>query len=283
MTSPIRWTEVARRGGLFALAAVLLAGCGGQVYELRMEETKKYFEFIEKQNVNLGRMWQGSGFTVRPPANYEVMPGPVIKKDRAGKVIDVGPDLRQPDFLGDRQLPGLVAAWKTEYPADAQQPKAPGYIYLLSNYPLFLEKEPNKEQIDKFHGYAVGELCAGLSVPTPPAANWIEERFPRGPDYLEQKIYRSAALKPQPEINGVKYDVTVYLQETKPLQAVLITMTPQGARAPSRGHVAEVPLGERMNLAMATFSNEGKRPVRAKPGAAANPAGGAAPAAKSPF
>lgn len=282
MISSTCWFQVARRGGLFAVAAVWLAGCGGQVYELRMDETKKYFEFIEKQNTNLGRMWQGSGFALRPPVNYEVMAGPVIKKGKDGKVIEVGPDLRQPEFLGERKLPGLVAAWKTEYPGDGQQPKAPGYIYLLSNYELFLEAEPNKDQIEKFHGYAVGELCAGLSVPSPAAANWIEEHFPRGPDYLPEKVYRTAILKPQPEINGVKYDVTIYLQETKPLQAVLITMSPQGARAPTRGHVAEAPLTERINLAMATFSNEGKRPVKAKPAGPGNPAGGAAPTTKPP-
>lgn len=280
MTRPFRQDPTAVLA--FSVAAVLLAGCGGQTYERRLEETKKYFEFIEKQNVNLGRNWSGSGMTFRPPVNYDLMAGPVIKKDAKGKILEIGPDPRQPEFLGDRKLPGLVAAWKAEYPGDGQRPKANGYIYLLSNYEMYLDPDAEKEQIEKFHGYAVGELCGGLRVPTPPAANWVEEKFPRIDSYLAQKAYRSTILKPQPEIDGVKYDVSVYLQGALPVQAVLISMVPTGARAPTRNHVADAALAERMNLAMETFTNEGKKPVKAPQNPAAGGPPGGAPGGAAP-
>ncbi len=261
-------------------AAVLLAlgGCGGRVYEGRLAETSKYFEFIEKQNINLAKSWTGSGMSFRVPAQFKLIPGPKVTKDKQGNVTVEEPDPRQPDFI-DGKFPGIVAAWKADFNVTGQQGTVPGYIYLLSNYDLWLDAD-QKETAEKFHSVAVQQIASQLKTSRPKDEKWVTERFPRSESYIDQKAYTVAVLDPRPEIHDLKHDVTIYLAKSGDIQVVLMSIVPQGILPGRKTHFQDVSPTERMALALETFTSQGQRPKKSAPG---SPASSGTPGARSPF
>jgi len=270
-----------RISGLAAsfVICLLITGCGGRVYEGRVEETKKYFEFIEKQNVNLAKTWTGSGMSFRTPNLFQLMPAPKIVKDKEGKIVSEEEDKRQPEFMEDG-LPGLISAWKSEFAVPNSKDKRTAYLYLLSNYDLWLEAATKKEDAEKFHALAVGRITQGLKTPRPADDKWITERFPRGESYIDQKAFTVASLSPSPEIDGNKYDATIYLAKNGDIQVALLYLMPQNVQPGRLSHFQEVSPNEKMALALETFTTQGKAPTKGKPGA---PAGGGGAPARGPF
>lgn len=254
-------------------AAVL--GCGGRVYEGRLEETRKYFEFIEKQNVNLTPQWAGQGIQFRAPKPFVVMPPPPPpKKPKEGEEPEPPPpDLRQPAFI-EGGLPGLAGAWKADFPLGSGPGSPTGYLYILSNFELFLD-ETRAEDAANFHTVAVSAITGGLKVARPADDKWVTEKYPRGVGYNEQRAFTVAVLNPAPEIDGLKYDGTIYLAKNGEIQVVVLLLIPQGIRPLAKSHPQDVSLSERMVLAMETFVTTGQKPVKPKPGAQSGAGSGA--------
>lgn len=258
-----------------ACLAVAVVGCGGRVYEGRLEETRKYFEFIEKQNVNLTQQWAGQGIQFRAPKPFVVMPPPPPpKKPKEGEEPEPPPpDTRQPEFI-EGGLPGLAGAWKAEFPLGSGPGSPTGYLYILSNFELFLD-EARAEDAANFHTVAVSAITGGLNVARPADDKWVTEKYPRGIGYNEQRAFTVAVLNPVPEIDGLKYDGTIYLAKNGEIQVVVLSLIPQGTRPLAKNHPQDVSLSERMVLAMETFVTTGAKPVKPKPGAPGGSGSGA--------
>src|SRR5579872_6697431 len=88
-----------------SFALVLLAGgCGHDTYEQRIEETRKYFAYLDRLNMYLSNtMWNGQNVKLKVPKQFQLIPAPAKTK---GEETAPDKDPRQPPFV-DSPLPGL--------------------------------------------------------------------------------------------------------------------------------------------------------------------------------
>src|SRR6056297_3108734 len=97
----------------FALCLLMtfLVGCGTELYNQRVAASKELFEYINKLNENLGQAWVQSGVEIRLPKQLVEIPPPKFERNEEGQLVQVGEDLRQPNYMSE-ELPGLIGAWQ---------------------------------------------------------------------------------------------------------------------------------------------------------------------------
>ena len=222
-----------RLGLLFLLAAgsALVAGCGSQTYERRLNETKKYFDYVDQVNSSLGAPWEEWGIKFRAPREFELIdPPPEPEVDENGDPNESFTpqfDPRQPDYV-DLVLPGLVGAWQAAVDvADEDEPRA-AFAYVLSNHYLWLQREtdPSIEPTD-FHFDVLQKIASALGEP-PPADDddrWSEGRFPPGIGYKAQK--RVDLIELGNVIGGVAMNFSIYIYQVNDIQVAVLFVIPQ--------------------------------------------------------
>jgi hypothetical protein len=272
-----------------------LLGCGAEVYERRLNETKQYFNYLDTVNAGLApQAWQGDGITLRVPRQFVLIPPPAPKpKDAPPKslgdepaetpapaetaanadavnteIVETPPeepvDPRQPDYL-ELELPGLIAAWqadvRTETPEGVAEHAA--YLYLMSNGSLWAEGK--SEEAAEFHKDVVQRLVEALGTPIL-EKDWTEERLPTGPDYVERKAFTATRLVPEEPIDGTQMEFSIYLYQKGDTQLALLLVVPRNIDRQEQ-------IDERVKLMLENMAVTGSRPQGpATGGAAAEPA-----------
>ena len=244
------WVRIRNQHGwagvlLCTCACALLAGCGSRDYQGRLDETVKYFAYLEKVNAALSpQAWTEAGIELRAPKQFQLIPPPEIPEatEENGVEISEGPpvnDERQPKYLSGVQLPGMQGAWRATIPADSGEGNLTAHIYVLSNYQRWLDVEDDAtvEPLDFFDDFSQ-QIASGLQVAPPTEEdvwNWQEDWIPpKGkPSYVAKKNYETLTMSQQ--INNVMTDFIMYRYspqnakgEDSGIQMLVLFVIPQG-------------------------------------------------------
>ena len=247
------------------LAFAVLAGCGAEVYESRLNETKKYFAYLDRLNRELSPAWTGSGISYRAPQVFRPIPPPRPEKDAEGNVIEPTSDPRQPEFI-EGELPGLVGTWQAPVKAEAEVEgereivEVPAYLFLLSNYSLWADGDI--EKATGFADTAVRQISGDLIVRIAPEMA-KQTRYPsgtQGTNYVEPRQFTTWDVLPDKEIHGTKYTASVYVYRAGDMQVVLLALLPRNTTSPPL-------LAEKVLLSLETLNVSNQKPRRSEGGA----------------
>ena len=274
-----------RRAACWLLFATtcLLAGCGADVYEQRLANTSRMFQFMEVLDNHLTAPWRESGISLRVPKQFTLIPPPPLAAASEGE--DAAPpeeihDERQPEFLR-APLPGLEAAFRCDLILDSpDQQTQPGFIYVLSNLNLPedppdadapADGEPKASKTAKFYRDFVRQLAGELHIQineaamdelkpdavvavTPSAGSgWDDEKYPTtSENFVTPVPYRILTMIPRETINGAITNFEVHLYEKGEIQVIVLVVFPQGV------HPGEK-LSESLALALGTLSVTGDK------------------------
>jgi hypothetical protein len=92
------------------------------------------------------------------------MPAPTPPKD-PDKDAPPARDPRQPTFA-QLDLPGIQGAWRASLNLAANQGRAAGFLYVLSNYKLIADGEPKEKEAD-FNRDVVETIAKAVNQPAP--------------------------------------------------------------------------------------------------------------------
>lgn len=245
------------------LLLLFVAGCGYAEYETRLNESRKYYAYLENIEKALAPKWivAGGVMDIRVPNQFVPIPAPIPVKDENGTVQEPTIDPRQPDYLNMR-FPGLFGAWVSTFRVSkaggSEDCKA--YIYVLSNYYDLLGK-PSGEAIqfvEDLSEYMRDKLQIEKSDVR------VEMHPKTTPSYQPQKIYDAFSFK-QKEINGTNYTFDVYSRTSGSVIGAVVVVLPEGIEMPQK-------VLERIPMMLESFNFTSTPPQGAPP-----PTGGTVP------
>ncbi len=255
---------------------LLLTGCGLQTYENRLEETKRYYAYLEKIDSNLAPAWkEGPIDELRVPMQFRPIRKPAPVKNEDGELEDDPIDPRQPNYIS-LELPGLLGAWEAPFDIVLDGKKQPrkGYIYVVSNYSMFNSELAG--QAPDFMRTLLGTISDRLSLPPVELSSGEREQYPKlkADAYTAQNTFDAYHFKSDELlVDGVPYTIDVYTNLQKDMQVDVLLVLPVGIDAQAK-MFERVPLMlERLKI------DPKKRPSRA--GGKAAP-GAATPAPAAP-
>jgi len=253
------------RVALLATAALTL-GCGAKTYQERLEESRKYFAYIEKLDANLAKPpFKGGAIEeLRVPLQFQPVAAPPPVKNEKGEVVPPDVDPRQPNYLLI-ELPGLIGTWESAFDITSSEgrEKRKGYIYVLSNAALPLTTPP--EKFADFSRNVVELLAGALRVPTPDPTQAVTESYPRAPAYTvpnKFEVFRFGA--DQANISDAPHTVEVYIYRQGELQFVLVVVLPVGIDSSQK-------ISERIQLMLERLRVSTRRQPAGVPKAAPTP------------
>ena len=262
---------------LMFLALPALAGCGGELYEQRLENTKIVFAHESLLRENLQGEWTDAdyGIALRIPQKFEVLPPPVRPDPAtipAGEEGENAPeeeveviDDRQPKYL-NVELPGLRGAFQARVKAIADnntEVEGEAWIYVMSNQDLADKVEEAKD----FSLGFVKTLAGALQMSAPPPESFETARFPvRAGNFVKPLKYTAVVLKPEDDIAGLPRQFSVYLYENGDVQVVVLFVLPQNVDGSEK-------LSERIPLCLETLKVGPDRVVPKTPGGAVSGGG----------
>jgi len=172
----------------FALCLLMtfLVGCGTELYNQRVAASKELFEYINKLNENLGQAWVQSGVEIRLPKQLVEIPPPKFERNEEGQLVQVGEDLRQPNYMSE-ELPGLIGAWQGMVEADVagEFKQVPAYAYIMSNGIYWAKNEP--EAAMEFSNSVAETVVNGLNLPPYDPTDWVQKQYPPSPGLVPQQ------------------------------------------------------------------------------------------------
>lgn len=252
------------------LLVVLISGCGYAEYEFRLNESKKYYAYLDKIEQSLAPRWASPGnvLELRVPRQFNQIPAPPPPpKDDDGAEQPI--DQRQPDYLKTNfKFPGLFGAWEAPFKVTSREgvEERKGYIYALSNYWEFAGEHAN--DAPEFTNHLKEELAQKLRVAE---SDPRTETYPKVvPAYRPQLTYDVCSFKGK-EIDGVNYSFDVYSRTNGSVIGVIVVVLPEGMDSPQK-------LLERIPLMLETFvvtktppkaGANANQPVQQNPGGAA--------------
>lgn len=257
------------RSRVAMLMMLILSGCGYADYDMRLNETKKYWTYLDTIERLLAGKWTAPEvqMELRVPNMFRVMPPPQrIQRDDG--TFEEQPDLRQPDYLS-LTFPELYGAWEAPFSVlktDGTTEQRKGYIYALCNYwELVGEKSADAGQFLKnFKTYMEEKLQIKASDER------SETQAAGYPAYQPQVLFEVCDFK-QKEIDGVHYNFTVYGKTSGSVIGVIVMVLPEGMDSPQN-------VSKCVPLMLASFGLAKSPPAAAqsRPGAGqAQPTGGA--------
>ncbi len=256
-----------------------LSGCGLQNYEKRLEETKKYYSYLEKIDTNLAPAWKdGPVDELRVPLQFRPIRKPAPVKNAEGETEEVVVDPRQPNYIS-LELPGLLGAWEAPFDIVVDGKKQPrkGYIYVVSNYSLFNSELAS--QAPDFTRTLLGMISDRLSLPPVDLTKGEREQFPKvkADAYTAQNTFDVFRFKSDELlVDGAPYTIDAYTNLQKDLQLNILLVLPVGIDAQAKMFERVPLMFERMKL------DPKKRPARQASRGAAGPGGAATPAPQTP-
>ncbi|MCH9723420.1 MAG: hypothetical protein K0U86_00770 [Planctomycetes bacterium] len=217
---------------LMLSAALSLTGCGSETYEHRLNETAKYFEYVDIRDQALANNWSSPSVKMRAPIEFKQINGPTAapaKDSDEAETVDPEPtqtiDPRQPDYI-DLVLPGLEGAWRVEVPVelDNETKDLPAYLYVLSNH--YLLKEKMMDEALSFHDEVNNQLASTFNQFLN-TEEFKTEKYPKGKGYTDPKSFLVGIFEPETEINGVPYQLRLYLDESGKNKIVVLLVIPK--------------------------------------------------------
>lgn len=259
--------------GALSLAGAF--GCGYDTYELRLKQTKEYYNYLERVEANLAPKWgDGRGILeMRVPRQFvPIPPPPPPVKREDGTDEPPGVDPRQPDYV-NLIFPELLGAWEAPVEvslANGGRETRKAYIYALSNYwTLVGENAVDAPLFTKSLTEMIGAELQETATEEPP------ELHPKPGTYLPSASYNVFRFKPKPitlqvedRRTSVNYIFEVYERQNGDIQCPLVVVLPEGIDPSAK-------INERIPM-MLEYVNPTKTPPRA--GANKAPPAGAAPA-----
>lgn len=287
----------AHRAWLLGLvcAGALLAGCGADLYEQRLANTRLMFAHKDLQNKNLQQLWSDAetGVSLRVPLQFAVMspPAPTEQAAAAGGAAGPArpdakgqggaepaeeegpeeiPDDRQPKYM-NFELPGLRGAFTTHVKYIAENnvlSDGEGFLYVLSNHEL--AEQP--DQAREFSRNFIKSLGETVHVVIE-ANDWKDDSYPSEArskaTFVRPVKYRNVTVTSTEEIAGYARQFSAYLYEQGDIQVIVLFVLPNGIDSSEK-------LTDRIPLSLETLGVAGTQlmlPMRS-----GVPAGGGAPA-----
>ncbi|MBI3863404.1 MAG: hypothetical protein HY290_16055 [Planctomycetia bacterium] len=274
------------RPALLFLAALLLAGCGADLYEERLANTRSMFAHQDQLNQNLQAAW-GDGETrigLRPPTQFVMLPPPAKpapdpaagkgqpgdkkagEETEAEEEVEVIDD-RQPAYM-NIALPGLRGAFRAPliYSADNNATReGEGFLYVLSNH--HLAEQPDKAK--EFERDFIKELSEALHL-TVEAGDWRDERFPLEAKakaaFVKSLPYRNVILTSSEDISGYVREFAAYMYEQGDVQVIVLFVLPKDVETAAK-------LNDRIPLCLETLQVSGDKLMLPSAGAPAGVTG----------
>ncbi|MFK7777940.1 MAG: hypothetical protein QM501_07415 [Gimesia sp.] len=218
---------------------LILNGCGSETYEQRLNETAKYFSYVDIRDQALAKSWSSPTVSLRAPVEFEQINAPnaaPAENSEETEAVDPEPteiiDPRQPDYV-DLELPGLEGAWRVEVPVDQENTTVdlPAYLYVLSNH--YLLKEKLTDEALEFHDEVNNQLASAfehfLNID-----EFTTEKYPQKKGYSVPKSFLVGSFVPETEINGVPYQIQLYLAESGNNKVALLLVVPKNISGGSK-------------------------------------------------
>ncbi|MBD3675892.1 MAG: hypothetical protein HUJ26_20480 [Planctomycetaceae bacterium] len=192
----------------FLMTSVI--GCGTEVYNQRVAATKELFEYINKLDENLGQPWAQSGVEIRMPKQMVEIPAPKFERNEEGQLVQVGEDLRQPNYMSE-ELPGLIGAWQGTVEADVagEFKQVPAYAYIMSNSVYLAKNDP--EAAMEFSNKVAETIVNGLNLPPYDPSDWNQKQYPPSPGLVPQQSASVWVTKTDYFIGETKAEISLHL------------------------------------------------------------------------
>ena len=225
MVGQFKRAAASLHGRLLIGAALLtvLAGCGTEIYEQRLQATQRLYEHIQLLDDNLSREWSNGVLSIRMPSQFVEIPPPAAPappdpNNPTTEPPAATPDLRKPDYA-PLELNGLKAAFKADLRLDGGSSK-PGYIYVISNHDF-----PNREAAKDLKQQLAQELSSAFKVPI---EKWEEEQYPiKTSDMFPSVHYHATTITPTEDIGGFPRRVTVLFHQNGEVHTFIVLVLPQ--------------------------------------------------------
>jgi hypothetical protein len=247
------------------MVAAISAGCGRATYELRLEESRRYFTYLEKLNQNLGPIITGKGVQIRVPKQFEVIPGPIPKKkdpkkaDKKGskdsdKAADKGADKdaakdapkdppadaddpeeerdpRQPKYA-DITFPGLQLAFSSDLSVGGKAHQK-GYLYVLTNGDL-LGKRGSDEKAAAFNNTVIHTIAQAVGQPDPPPEKMTNDAVPKGEAWVTKRTFKVVRPGFPASIEGKDYRIDIYNCKQEKNEVTFVYVLPENVSPAER-------------------------------------------------
>jgi hypothetical protein len=262
---------------MLPLAALALAGCGGELYEERLANTQILFAHEALLQEHLQGEWTDAenGIALRVPLKFEMLPPPVRPEPAANPAGDEGEkapeeeveviDDRQPKYL-NVELPGLRGAFQAKIKVigdNNAETEGDAWMYVMSNQDLADKTDEAKDFSMSF----VKTLAGALQLSAPANEDFETARFPaRVGTFVKPLKYTAVVLKPEENIAGLARQFSLYMHENNEVQVIVLFVLPQSVDGAEK-------FTERIPLCLETLKVGADRLVHKTPGGG----GGATP------
>jgi len=255
------------------IVAAFAAGCGREAYERRLDESKRYFTYLDRLNQNLSPQWIGRGVKLRVPKQFDLIPGPKPKpkkgtakgggndapKDAADPPPDQERDPRQPIFA-EITLPGLVGAFSTKL-AMAGKGREMGYLYVLTNGEL-LGRKGSDEKAAQFNNTVIHTIAQAVGQPDPPPEKLATNSVPKGEPWVPKRPFKMVRPGFPASIEGKDYRIDVYNCKEQKNEVSLVYVLPENVSPTEK-------LASNVDLSLETLQITGRSAAAGSPEAKA--------------
>ncbi len=183
---------------LIACTTLFAGGCGSGKYEERLQNSVKYFDYVDKLNQNLSEpaSFQNGAISYRAPLQFEQLQAPLpADYDKDGNLLPGKNDLRQPIFIPGLVFEGLEAAWITNFPA-AGGKSFPGYLFIVTNRNFYLDDDLAQRALE-FSDKTVADIASTLHTAVPDGLDWTAQTVPENATYSKPVHYKMISLAAQ--------------------------------------------------------------------------------------
>jgi hypothetical protein len=223
--------------------AAVSAGCGRDTYERRLEESKRYFTYLDKLNQNLSTPWVGKGLMLRVPKQFQVIeprkpkpakkgaknaPKTPPKETPAEEPPEEERDPRQPPFAG-LTLPGLQGAFTTQLSVSGNA-REPGYLYVLTNGDL-LGKKGSDEKAAHFNSTVIHTIADAVGQPDPTPDKLATDAVPKGEAWVAKRTFKVVRPGFEAKIFDKDYRIEIYNTRQEKNQVSLVYVLPENVSA----------------------------------------------------
>lgn len=275
---PVVRSSLLRFRMLMPLAVLILAGCGGKLYEDRLANTQVLFAHIGHLNDHLQAKWTDpeTNVSLRAPLQFVLLPPPVKPEpppedkskppgEQRQEAAEIHDD-RQPKYL-NVELPGLRGAFETKMKVIADnnaEITADAWMYVMTNHHLAEKTDLAKE----FNQTVVKNLAEAVHTSPPTVESFESVHFPpKVGSFVKPVKYTTVVITPNGDVDGVARQFTLYMYEQGDVQVVILFVLPQNDDKSEK-------LTERIPLCLETLEVAGDRLILPSGGAHTGSGGG---------